>query len=54
MNFTIVGFAYHPLHIYMAPEGSLFPLNQASSSLATFPVLEWRGLRACHRDLQIP
>ena len=25
MNFTIVGFAYHPLHIYMAPEGSLFP-----------------------------
>ena len=25
MNFTIVGFAYHPMHIYMAPEGSLFP-----------------------------
>lgn len=25
MNFTVVGFAYHPLHIYMAPEGSLFP-----------------------------
>ncbi len=25
MNFTIVGFAYHPLHIYMAQEGSLFP-----------------------------
>ncbi len=25
MDFTIVGFAYHPLHIYMAPEGSLFP-----------------------------
>jgi putative ABC transport system permease protein len=25
MNFTIVGFAYHPLHIYMAPEGSIFP-----------------------------
>ena len=25
MNFTVVGFAYHPLHIYMAPEGSIFP-----------------------------
>ena len=25
MNFTVVGFAYHPLHIYMAPEGSFFP-----------------------------
>lgn len=25
MDFTIVGFAYHPLHIFMAPEGSLFP-----------------------------
>lgn len=24
MNFTVVGFAYHPLHIYMAPEGSFF------------------------------
>ena len=25
MEFTIVGFAYHPMHVYMAPEGSLFP-----------------------------
>ena len=25
LEFKIVGIAYHPLHIYMAPEGSLFP-----------------------------
>ena len=24
-NFTVVGIAYHPLHIYLTPEGSLFP-----------------------------
>ncbi len=24
-NFTIVGIAYHPMHVFMAPEGSLFP-----------------------------
>ncbi len=25
LEFTIVGIAYHPLHVFMAPEGSLFP-----------------------------
>lgn len=25
MNFTLVGVGYHPLHVMMAPEGSLFP-----------------------------
>ena len=24
-EFTIVGIGYHPLHVFMAPEGSLFP-----------------------------
>ena len=24
-EFDVVGIAYHPLHIYLAPEGSLFP-----------------------------
>jgi len=25
LEFTIVGIGYHPLHVFMAPEGSLFP-----------------------------
>ena len=25
LDFTIVGIGYHPLHVFMAPEGSLFP-----------------------------
>ncbi len=24
-NFTIVGIAYHPMHVFLAPEGSIFP-----------------------------
>jgi len=30
VSFTITGFAFHPLHVYFAPEGSIFPPEEGT------------------------